>query len=274
VSPLTRESVIAARSGRPAPSAAQSRDAVERLTWLGHSSVLIETGGARLLTDPLLRMRVAHLRRHGPAPSVPAALDAVLVSHLHHDHLDPPSIRALGPVRQVVMPRGGRRTRAARSLAADIHGVAPGDAIAFGDVRVFVVPAVHDGRRGPFGAGAPSLGYVVEGGHRIYFAGDTELFDGMGSLAGDLDVALLPVWGWGPRLGPGHMDPGQAAQAAALLQPRRAMPIHWGTYLPVGLHRRHGHLLRTPGQAFADQLAQHAPAVRPLVLAPGESQVL
>ena len=69
----------------------------ERLTWVGHATVLLELGGARLLTDPLLRTRLAHLRRHGarPDPSVMEDIDAVLVSHVHLDHLDVRSLRSV-----------------------------------------------------------------------------------------------------------------------------------------------------------------------------------
>jgi L-ascorbate metabolism protein UlaG (beta-lactamase superfamily) len=101
----------------------------------------------------------------------------------------------------------------------------------------------------------------------VYFAGDTDVFAGMAEL-GPLDVALLPVWGWGPSLGPGHMDPEQAARAAALLRPRVAVPIHWGTYLQVGLRRREA-LLRGPPHAFADRCAELAPDVEVRVLEPG-----
>jgi len=241
-----------------------------RLTWLGHSTVLVEAGGARLVTDPLLRRRVVHLRRHAEAPTVAGRLDAVLISHLHHGHLDAPSLRALDPGAPVVVPQGAGTTGAIRSLRRDVHEMAAGDTIAFGDVRVRAVPAVHDGRRHPLAAETPSLGFVFEADRRAYFAGDTELFDGMRELADGLDVALLPVWGWGPRLGPGHMDPDEAAQAAALLRPALAVPIHWGTYLPLGRHRRLQRLLEEPGPAFAERVAQRAPEVRVAVLAPGE----
>ncbi|MGH3993519.1 MAG: MBL fold metallo-hydrolase, partial [Pseudonocardiaceae bacterium] len=67
--------------------------------------MLVELGGVRLLTDPVLRAGLAHLRRHGDPPAAPERVDAVLVSHLHHDHLDLPSLRALPPNRLIV-PRG------------------------------------------------------------------------------------------------------------------------------------------------------------------------
>jgi L-ascorbate metabolism protein UlaG (beta-lactamase superfamily) len=244
---------------------------MDRLTWLGHSTVLIEAGGARLLTDPLLRHRVVHLRRHAAVPTLPERLDAVLVSHLHHDHLHAPSLRALGAEAPLIVPQGAGSSRTVRSLRREVRELAPGDSIAVAGVRVHAVPAVHDGRRHPFGAEGPAVGFVVQGARRVYFAGDTELFDGMRTIAdGGLDAALLPVWGWGPRLGPGHMDPDEAARAAQLLQPALAIPIHWGTYLPLGAGRRLGHLLDDPGRAFAEHVARRAPEVRVSVLAPGQ----
>ena len=92
------------------------------------------------------------------------------------------------------------------------------------------VPALHDGRRTPVGqAGEDALGYVIAGGgRRVYFAGDTELFEEMSGLR-PLDLALLPVWGWGPSLNPGHLDPA-GARALALLRPRVAVPIRLGTF--------------------------------------------
>jgi L-ascorbate metabolism protein UlaG (beta-lactamase superfamily) len=244
---------------------------VERLTWLGHATVLLETAGTRLITDPVLGSRVAHLRRHAPAPVNPGRLDAILLSHLHHDHLDPRSVRMLNPGALLVVPRGAGRSRAIRSLGHRVHELGPGETLALDRVSVRAVPAVHDGKRLPMMPESPALGFVVEGPSRIYFAGDTSLFDGMSTLAEDLDVALLPVWGWGGRLGPGHMNPDEAAQAAALLRPRIAVPIHWGTFLPFGAAKSHGHFLRAPGEVFAERMAHHAPDVRVEVLAPGQS---
>ena len=247
---------------------------MERLTWVGHATVLLETGGARLLTDPVLGRRVAHLRRHSPMPVSPGRLDAVLISHLHHDHLDVRSLRSLDAGALLVVPRGAGRSRAIRSLGREVHELAPGESVDVGGVRVRAVPAEHDGRRLPFTHDSPPLGFVVEGPRRIYFAGDTALFEGMRALAEDLDVALLPVWGWGGRLGPGHMNPDEAAQAAAMLRPAIAVPIHWGTFLPYGAAKSHAHLLRAPGAVFVDRMAHWAPQVRVEVLAPGESLAL
>lgn len=140
-------------------------------------------------------------------------------------------------------------------------------------MSVVATPARHDGRRRPLGAAVDALGFVVEGdGARIYFAGDTDLFDGMAHLGdGGLDVALLPVWGWGPSLGPGHLDPERAARAVALLRPRVAIPIHWGTLLPVTstVRAAHRRLLTEPPRAFAAHCARLAPGVEVRILRPG-----
>ena len=97
------------------------------------------------------------------------------------------------------------------------------------------MPAEHDRSRAPFGASADPVGYVVAGSKSIYFAGDTDLFDGMSEI-GPVDVGLIPIWGWGPGLGGGHLDPERAAEAVALVRPEhRSIPIHWGTYFPIHL---------------------------------------
>ena len=88
-------------------------------------------------------------------------------------------------------------------------------------LRITAVPATHDSRRAPFGPEAEPIGYLVSGSRSVYFAGDTDLFEAMSELRGLVDVALLPVAGWGRSLGPGHLDPERAAQAAGLIGPER-----------------------------------------------------
>jgi L-ascorbate metabolism protein UlaG (beta-lactamase superfamily) len=113
----------------------------------------------------------------------------------------------------------------------------------------------------------PPLGFIIEGAQRIYFAGDTDVYPEMARLA-PLDLALLPVWGWGPKLGAGHMNPHSAAQAAQLLRPRVAVPIHWGTYWPIG---RRGPRLTQPPREFALEAAEVAPDVDVRILSPGDT---
>lgn len=244
----------------------------DRVTWVGHATTLIELGGVRLLTDPVLRDRVLHIRRHGPSPppQVAERIDAVLVSHLHPDHLDPPTLRGLGGDVPLIVPRGGGRTLARRGFRRVVE-VSPGEETTVGDVRVVATRAVHDGRRYPIGRRVEALGYELRDRRAVYFAGDTDLFDEMEEMAGRIDVALLPVGGWGPRLRGRHLDCNSAAEAAAMIRPRVAVPIHWGSLLRIGLARARPELLSEPGREFAAQLARLAPEVDSRVLEPGES---
>jgi len=237
--------------------------------------VLLELGGARLLTDPLLRNHLGHLRRHGapPAPAVTRALDAVLISHLHLDHLDFASLRRLPRDVRMLVPRGAA-PMVRRQGFSRVEELRAGDRRDVAGVPVLAVPAVHDGHRRPLGGPkADTLGYVVGDERRTYFAGDTDLYDDMAAL-GPLDVALLPIWGWGPSLGSGHLDPAGAARAAALLAPRTAVPIHWGTFFPRLLQHYRGDRLIDPPYEFAAALARLAPSVTLRVLAPGETMAL
>ena len=106
-----------------------------------------------------------------------------------------------------------------------------GEATEVGPVTVLAVPADHDGRRHPFGMEIDAIGFVVEGSRRILFAGDADLHPRLGELADNLEVALLPIWGWGHGLGPATWTRAGAAQAAATLRPKITVPIHWGTLL-------------------------------------------
>jgi len=241
------------------------------VTYVGHATVLLEVDDVRLLTDPLLRPRVLHLRRHETANvDTLGEIDGVLVSHAHWDHLDLPSLRQVvssGSV--VVVPRGVAK-HLGRSGAAKVFEIDEGEELALSGLTVTAIHADHHGNRLPFGDATPSLGYVVSGSTRTYFAGDTDLFDEMSSLA-PLDLALLPVAGWGPRLPAGHLDARRAAEALRLLRPRVAVPIHWGTYSAMTWRQPRPRLDASPPGEFVRHAAELAPDVDAHVLQPGES---
>jgi L-ascorbate metabolism protein UlaG (beta-lactamase superfamily) len=245
-----------------------------RVTWWGHSTVTISLDGMRLLTDPALTGQVAHLRRRrGPLPRLEARrADAVLVSHLHADHLHLPSLRLVDARARLLLPGGASsllRGRTGLGLADRATWMQVGSSVAVGGVRVTAVPAAHDGRRTTVSRiSGPALGYLLEGSARVWFAGDTDLHDAMEDLR-PVDVALVPVGGWGPTLGPGHMDPLRAAEAVRRVEARVAIPIHYGTLWPRGLTRVSPERFLGPERAFAEHAARIAPGTEVVVLAPG-----
>jgi L-ascorbate metabolism protein UlaG (beta-lactamase superfamily) len=240
----------------------------DRVRWLGHSTVLIELDGVVALTDPLLRKQVLHLRRSAPLDAEEAAeADVVLLSHLHYDHLDLPSLARLGHSVQLVVPSGASGLLHKRGFRRVVE-VDAGEELHIGSVAIRATHAEHRGSRRPFGASASTVGYLVSGSLRVYFAGDTDLFDGMSALSPGLDLALLPVAGWGRRVPRGHLDPHRAAEALRLLRPRVAVPIHWGTYRPIGASRS-AELMRAPAESFARVARELAPEVDVHVLEAG-----
>ena len=197
-------------------------------------------------------------------------MDAVLISHLHWDHLDVPSLRDLGRDTPVFVPAGAGPWMGSAGFT-HVREMAVGESADVGAVVVRAVPAVHSGYRPPLGPTAPPLGFVVRGSRSVYFAGDTDLFDGMGQLGEPIDIALIPVWGWGPTLGRGlHLDPLRAAQSLRLIRPRAAVPIHWGTYWPHALGRVFPERLVEPPAAFVEYAAELAPDVQTAPTAVGD----
>ena len=230
-----------------------------------------------VLTDPVLGRWVGPLRREGPAPGGTAATgtDLVLLSHAHHDHLDLASLRLLPPTVLVVLPRG----LAPLARAAGIHRIIELDAgqvLRLAELTVTAVPAEHSGTRWGSSLHAPALGYLLHGSRTVYIAGDTSRVPARADLDRPVDLALVPTGGWGPRLGPGHLNAQQAAQACARLEPRVAVPVHWGTFAvpPTRLLLPAACWAHQSGAAFARHLAQLAPHCRPVVLRPGQSTVL
>jgi L-ascorbate metabolism protein UlaG (beta-lactamase superfamily) len=243
------------------------------ITYVGHATVLIELDGQCILTDPVLRDQVTFLRRRGlPVdPAVFQDVDAVLISHLHYDHLDFPSLRLLGHDRRLIVPRGAARLFHRHGFRW-VEEIRVGEVTTVGELAVRATYADHSESRHPFGLRTQALGFLIAGSYEIYFPGDTDLFPEMADLSHNLDVALLPVWGWGPTIGPGHMDPLQAAKTLHLLRPRLAIPIHWGSLHPWGLDRLNpGRFLTDPPHTFARHAAHLAPEVRTHIIAPGQA---
>lgn len=253
------------------------------VTWWGHASATVELGPVRVAIDPLLVDRLFHLRRHGVSPTHEAfEADVVVVSHLHSDHCHLPSLARFAPDLPIVVPRGseGLLARLGRDRLVPVE---PGQVVEVAGARIEVLGATHDGRRLPLTRlSAPALGFRItaasaDGDRSLWFPGDTELRADMDGVA-PVDLALAPIGGWGPTLAEGHMGPEDAATAVSRVGARATLPVHWGTFWPVGLDRlaraNHERLFRTPGERFARVLAERTVPTDLLLPAHGERVTL
>lgn len=244
--------------------------------WLGHASVVIDLAGSRFLTDPLL-LRHAGLLRRATAPPEKAhwaGTDAVLLSHLHHDHAELASLRMLA-----LTPVFASAAVAAWLRRRGHAGVAIGEEwITYQQCQVRLVPAEHHSRRMPHRPNE-AHGFLLRGdGRRIWFAGDTGAYPELERLPewaeGPIDLALLPIHGWGPRLSAGHLDPPGAAEVCRRVGVRTVLPIHHGTLYPVVLTGTPRSWMSEPGQAFAAAVGQLSPDTTVLALTPGEAAIV
>jgi L-ascorbate metabolism protein UlaG (beta-lactamase superfamily) len=247
------------------------------IRWLGHATAVVDLGGARLVTDPLLRRHVGALRRVGPAPE-PAwwgGATASLVSHLHLDHTDLRSLRRLGDAPVLAGPEAAawcaRHGLASVALSDEWSAVSADH----DDVEVRLVRADHTSRPLP-GRPLEAYGFLLRHGPDVvWFAGDTSLYPEMGRLpelaGGPISLALLPIHGWGPRLSAGHMDAEQAADAVQLSQAGRVVPIHWGTFHPLAMNLGSLDWMTRPLAAFEAAMDRRGLGDRTLVLGVGQT---
>jgi len=247
------------------------RSETTRITVVGHATILIQTAGLNLVTDPWWSQRTSPVSFLGPkrvcAPGVAfedlPRIDAVLLSHNHYDHLDIVTLRDLvARDDPLVMTPLGNDTVVSRSIPAarlwtgdwwDRHDLDLG-------VGVTIVPAQHWSQRG-LGDRRMALwgGFVIQSGaSRIYFAGDTGYGDGtvfkaIRNKLGEPDVALLPIGAYAPRwfMSDQHVNPQEAVRMFRDMDARHAIGIHWGV-IPLSDEARD-----EPREALAAALAHH-----------------
>ena len=236
---------------RVAPSFRTPRADTNQLliTWIGHSSLLIQIGGTNVLVDPMWSERASPVRFAGPrrwvAPGIAfddlPPIDLVLQSHNHYDHLDDATVRRLArahPDATWVFPLALGAFATKRGVRGAVIELDWWQERAIGSLRVAATPAMHFSSRS-LGDRGDTLwcGYTIgdAGGRRVYFAGDTGFhpeFEAIGTRYGPFDVALLPIGAYEPRwfMRYLHMNPEEAVDAFRLLRARAMIPIHWGTF--------------------------------------------
>jgi len=217
-----------------------------RVTWVGHSSLLIEIDGKTILTDPVWSNRVSFLSFIGPKRffQPPIALhhlpplDAVIVSHDHFDHLDLATINLLsGQNIPFYCPLGvGHYLNQSGIESPFIHELDWGDSIMLGiDCQLTATPARHFSGRGIFGRNETLwASFVIKGpAHNIFFGADSGWFPGfqrIGEQFGPFDLTMLEIGAYGKYWPDIHMGPDKATNAHIALQGKLMMPIHWGTF--------------------------------------------
>lgn len=211
--------------------------------WVGHSTVLIQMGDRFVLTDPVFTRTVGNLSARlvdpGLEPSALPQVDAVLISHLHFDHLSLGSLDLIeDKVRRIVLPEGGMVY--VPSSRSELHELPSFEYLEFDGMRVTAVPVEHNGFR--YGgdiswATTGFTGYVVEyAGKTVYFGGDTAYSTWKHHATGrrfpHIDLAMLPIAPIHPRefMCKTHVDPSEALQLFRDLGARRMMAIHYDTF--------------------------------------------
>jgi L-ascorbate metabolism protein UlaG (beta-lactamase superfamily) len=242
VAPESPPSTVPVEPGRfatPPPSGL-------RVTWLGHSTILLEVDGHRFLTDPVWSERVGPVDFAGPKRFFPPLLairdlpplDAVLISHDHYDHLDYATIVALKDRDLTfVGPLGvGAHLERWGVPAAKIVEVDWWDSCTFGDLTLRAVPARHASGRVLLVDDGAKLwtGYAFLGArHRVYYSGDTGLFPGMrtiGERLGPFDLTMIEIGQYDQAWPDWHLGPEQAIEAHRRVRGAVMLPVHWGLF--------------------------------------------
>jgi L-ascorbate metabolism protein UlaG (beta-lactamase superfamily) len=218
-----------------------------RATWLGHSSVLLEVDGVRILTDPVWGPRASPSRLIGPKRFQPVPvplgqlppLDLVIVSHDHYDHLDYPTVRRLAAlgVPFVTSLGVGAHLEAWGVAPSRIHELDWWESYRMPDAELSVTaaPSQHFSGRGLRDRNATLWSSMVVRSerHAVFFSGDTGLTDEYASIRerlGPFDLVMLEVGAFHPSWGHIHLGPNNALRALALLGGGAFLPVHWGTF--------------------------------------------
>lgn len=206
-------------------------------TFVAHSCMLIETDNFNFITDPIFRERIAFGFKRALHPlkikinDLPR-IDAILISHGHYDHLDVPSLKKFSKNIPIVIPK--KRGKLCKRMGfSDVRGLDLRETTVVNGVKITAVPAYHfPGRSLQFYV-KDYQGYVIEGSKTVYFSGDTGLNNNFKEIGEKfkIDLAILPIGAYVPAsFREHHLSPEDALEAVKLLNARKMIPVHWGTF--------------------------------------------
>ena len=217
------------------------------ITWLGHSTFLIQWAGKNILTDPIFANRASPVTFAGPKRYIPhvidyaelPSIDYVVISHDHYDHLDRTAVSLLGDGPFYLVPLRLKAWFVENGVSTTrVSELDWWDQADFPDIRFQAMPAQHWSGRGPFGRRKTLwASWLIElDGTKLWFAGDTGYnpvqFKEIGRATGGVDVALIPIGGYVPRwfMGPYHVNPEEAIKIHRDIGATTSIGMHWGTF--------------------------------------------
>ncbi|MDO4871099.1 MAG: MBL fold metallo-hydrolase [Candidatus Saccharibacteria bacterium] len=230
------------------------------VTFVGHSTLMYDFDGVKVVTDPMLYNQIKHIRKNTPIvrDSIPRRFDVILLTHFHMDHFHIPSLKLLDKTAEVVVPHGMRRQLEKLGFTV-IHELNPNQTVKIKGIKITAISCEHDGRRYYTGPIRDAFGYLIESSsHTIFSCGDTAITDHFNGLK--CDIAFMPVGCYTPSsLQDRHCSPEQSYFMFQQMQAKKFVPIHFGT-LQLALDNEELTLCRIR------DLQRNDPRVSPLII--------
>lgn len=200
------------------------------VAFVGHSTLIYDFDGVKIITDPMLYNQIKHIRKNTPIvrDSIPRQFDLILLTHFHMDHFHYPSLRLLDKTAEVVVPRGMKHRLQTLGFTK-ITEIKPQQVIETHGLKIQAIPCEHDGRRFYAGPERDTFGYLISSKkYKVFSCGDTAMTDYFNGLK--CDIAFMPVGCYTPAsLQDRHCSPEQSFMMFQAMQAKRFVPIHFGT---------------------------------------------